>query len=132
MEKEGRASLWVGHAESADALKEFIQTRYTKEGNAIPSPFSREFGIDEYDKDFTEWMFRDAPSRSIRELLKPHSFSDQIAPKIIERVGELLPAPANAVILLHQFDYNGSKSRKSSGGISVSFVGSVSFDPNVD
>jgi len=132
MEKEGVASVWFGWAESGESIREFLMVRYTEEGDSIPSQFINDFGIDEYDKDFTEWTFHKVPTRLVRELLKRHSYSDQIIPKIILRVGETLPEAMNAVILMHQFEYDGSVAENSGGPVQMRFAGSVPFDPNVD
>jgi hypothetical protein len=129
MEQEGFASLWLGTADSADRVRDYLHTAYTEDGDAIPSEFSDTFHV-RYDKDFTEWTHRPTGTHSIAELLKPHSFSEQLIPKFTELRGDALDEPATAVILLHNFKYAGRRKAHRGDGITVRFVGYVRFDPD--
>lgn len=132
MEKNGIASVWVGNATSAEAVKEFLRIRYTEDGDSILSSFARAFSTEDNDPDFTEWMHHESLTHDVRKLLDPHSYSKQISPKIIRLIGESLSEAANTVILLHNFEYDGSCVQGSGDGVDVRFVGSVYFDSEAE
>jgi len=88
--------------------------------------------MEDNDPDFTEWTHNESSSRDVRTLLNPHSHSKQIPQQIVRLIGESLPEATNTVILLHNFEYNGSRIHGSGDGIEVRFAGSASFDSETE
>lgn len=128
MREDRVVSLWVGQANSPDALDQYLQTGYTEDGDFIPSQFARDFGIRFYDEDFREAQYFEAPSQSVQSVLKGFSYDDVIVPRFTHLCGELFSEPVNAVLLLYNFEYKGEVDANAGGAVSMRYVGSVTMD----
>jgi hypothetical protein len=127
MQEEGVVSLWVGQADSPDALDAYLEFGYTEDGDRIPSPFAADFGI-RYDEDFREAQYYDNPSRSVRGLLQGYSYDGVIVPKFVQLLGESLPEDVNAVVLLYNFRHNAGAGTGTGGAVRLRYAGSVTLD----
>jgi hypothetical protein len=121
-------SIWVGHATSADELENYLSFRFTEDGDAIPCPFGRAFGINWFDEDFREASVRETPCNSIEELLRQHSYGREIAAAVRLQVGEQLRLEANAVVMLFDFQYAGEVIDVNADGVTLRFLGVFQFE----
>lgn len=128
MQEEGAVSLWIGQADSPDALDAYMQTGYSEDGDLIPSPFARDFGIRYYDEDFREAQHYEKPSRSIRDLLRGYSYDDVVIPKFIQLLGESFPEEVNVVVMLYNFKYVGSVQENTGEGVKLRYMGTITLD----
>jgi hypothetical protein len=126
MQEEGLVSLWVGRAESADALDAYVQEAYTDDGD-FASAFATDFGIEYYDEDFREAHYHVRSSRSVRDLLKGHSYEEVIIPRFVDSVGESSPEDVNAVILLYNFKHDSGVRMHDGGAVKMQFLGTVAY-----
>lgn len=132
MKNDYWVSLWVGQAESAEALESYLRTQYTEDGDIVLSPFAKDFGIRCFDEDLCEAEFQPVPSSRIRDLLKGHSYDDVLIPRIVDITGEHLPQPVNAVVLLYKFKYDGdARVHSTVENVRLHFVGAVPMDPTL-
>jgi hypothetical protein len=127
MQEEGVVSLWVGHVNSEEALDAYLLTRYSEDGDLIPSPFARDFRTGYYDEDFREAQYYESPSRSIRELLRGFSYDDVIIPKFVQLFGELLAEEVNAVVCLYNFRHEGGVEPATGGAARLQYMGAITL-----
>lgn len=118
-------SLWLGTAPGKEPLERYLGTRYSEDGDFIPPPFCTDFRIERFDEDFRELEVYSVPSRSLRELLAGCSYAERVIPKFVELCGPLVGEPANAVLLLYDFDYTGGVHAHTAPEIRLTFVGTV-------
>ncbi len=128
MREDGVVSLWVGQADSPNAFDEYLQASYSADGDLIPSQFSMDFIISYYDDDFRESQYVEIASKSVRDLLKGHSYDDSIIDKFVHAFGESFPEPINAVLVLYNFRYGRSVEANTGGAVRMHYVGSVTLD----
>jgi hypothetical protein len=127
MQTEGVVSLWVGQADSADALDAYLQVGYSEDGDFIPSAFARDFGIGHYDEDFREAQQYAEPSRSVPDLLKGYSYDSVIIPKFVQLLGRSFPVDVNAVILLYNFKHDSGVEANDGGPVRLKYMGGVTL-----
>jgi hypothetical protein len=127
MREEGAVSLWVGQADSEESLDAYLLTRYSDDGDLIPSPFARDFSTGYYDEDFREAQYYESPSRSILELLRGFSYDDVIIPKFVQLLGELLAEEVNAVVCLYNFRHEGSVEPATGGAVRLRYMGAITL-----
>ena len=128
MPEEHMVSLWAGRADSSQAFKAFLLTGYTEDGDYIPSPFVRDFGIKYYDEDFREAQYYEKPSRSLRALLNGYSRDYMIIPKFIQLFGEFFPDDVNAVVVWYRFNYHGRVIINADATVKMRYMGAVPLD----
>ena len=127
MQEKGVVSLWVGQADSPDALDAYLLVDYSEDGDLIQSPFARDFGIRYYDEDFREAQHYEKPSRSVRDLLKGYSYDSVIIPKFVELLGESFPDDVTAVILLYNFKHDTRVESYDGGAVRLRYMGAVAL-----
>jgi len=127
MQEEGVVSLWIGQADSSDALDAYMQTGYSDDGDFIPSPFAKDFGIRYYDEDFREAQHYEKPSRSVRELLRGYSYDDVVIPKFVQLLGESFPEEVNAVVMLYNFKHDGNVQANTGGAVKLRYMGAITL-----
>ncbi|MGX9706933.1 immunity protein 22 of polymorphic toxin system [Laceyella sediminis] len=123
MKKEGFVSLFIGNSDSYEELQKYVLVSYTEDGDAIPSKFEKDFGIEYYDEDFREVEFYSQSSNDLRVLLEGFSYDEEIAPEFIDICGERLDQEVNSVILLYNFQYD----RKVDKTNQFKFLGTVQY-----
>jgi len=126
MEQEGTVSIWVGHASSKDTWRTAITIDSYDDEN-WGSPFTRAFGIDDYDEDFQEAHFHPRSHNQLGLLLRGASYDDQVIEQA-EKLNYRVDADTNCVMLLYNFNYQGSKHEWKNDGVSLRFVGTVTYD----
>jgi hypothetical protein len=103
MREPGFVTLWLGHAQSAEALERYVRLQFTEDGDLIPSRLMRDFSIPSYDEDFREAELLSKPQRSLEALLRGFSYDSQLVEKFRAICGETINFDANAVVLLYNF-----------------------------
>jgi hypothetical protein len=121
-------SLWVGQADSAASLDEYLKVEFSEDGDVIPSVFAKEFVIKSYDEDFREARVWDVPSCSLRDLLTGFSYDDIIIPKFTKLCGPSLASDANTVIVLYNFEYAEGRQEGIGSSVKVRYLGTVKLD----
>ena len=61
------------------------------------------------------------------DLLRGYSYDNVIIPKFIQLLGDSLPVPVNATVLLYNFKYEGEVEATASGPVKLRFMGVVSI-----
>ena len=103
MEQKGYVSIWLGNFPDNDALWEYAsEPHYDDDGNALPTPFCRDFFGGEYYPFDTDFWEREVvePSNDLAKLVEPFSYGDTF-----EVDGITLNKTYNAVILVYDFEY---------------------------
>jgi hypothetical protein len=126
--EKGWVSLWLGQAVSADALEGAMTIEYSEEGDFLGSEFSRRLRIEFYDDDFREAEMLDARTASVIQALAGFSADETVGPRFVELIGPELSEPFNAVVLLHNHQYDGTVARYEHAGVSLRFMGAVRYE----
>lgn len=108
MYKKGKVSLWLGNFKDEDSLQEFLENNYTDDGDSIASRFEEEFDIDYYDEDFLEMGYTEEQSNDLYQLLNGFSGDYKIIPEFIKIYNGM---SYNSIVLLYDFEYDGSKKK---------------------
>jgi len=127
MKKEGFVSFWVGTTKSEKDLDEFMKTTYDEDGNYVKPHFAKKFDIRRFDEDFREVKFYEQSLKSLEDISKGFSYYDIIIPKFMKFVNNNFPSSFNAVILLYNFDYSGTKEYYNDGINNFQYIGSVEY-----
>ena len=125
---QGAVSLWVGLSLSQEALENYVDMDYSTDDYPHLSRLAKDFGTGWYDHDFMDTAFHENPTRSLPDLLRRCSYASLIIPKFVELRGESLPTAANSVVLLYNFQHNGSVGRgnEADGPVKLRYMGSIS------
>ncbi len=126
MEKIGFVSLWIGNSISEKALREYITTKYTEDGDAIDTEFEENFLASYFDEDFIEAMFYKESRNTFKDLLIGCSYEDIVIPAF-EEVCNNIAGNYNAILLIYNYQYDGAVSISENNNISLKFVGSVKY-----
>lgn len=123
MKQEGYVSIWLGNFPDDKALWEYAsETHYDDDGNALSTPFSRDFFGGKYypfDTDFWERAVVE-PSNDLAKLVESFSYGDTF-----EVDGITLKKTYNAVILVYDFEY---KQDKIPANAAVEFIAAVPYE----
>ena len=129
MKKEGMVSLWIGKAQSDDALWEYTQMEYTEDGNCEESQFLKDFHIkkEDYEEDFMEQIYADLEIYTLGEFLLGCSY-DEVIKEAFEKLTENQDlGKFHAGLLLYNFQYDGSVTEIQHENCSLKYVGSVNY-----
>lgn len=127
MRKEDSVSLWLGVVESEQSLGDFKRVSYSEDGDFLGSPFTHAFKLDYYDEDFCE-IAQVPAGKDFSQLLMGCSYDEVVIPRFAEAFGGAeIPAGANALILLYNFDYDGSVREVRTNGAEFKYIGSVGY-----
>lgn len=124
MQKEGKVSLWLGNFNDEKTFREFMDIKYTDDGNSIPSKFKKQFKIDYYDIDFSEIDYMKEKSNDLEVLLEGFSNDYEIIPKLNEKYSESI---YNSIVLLYDFEYDCNGENYKYGDNKLDFIGCVSY-----
>lgn len=129
MEKEGYVSLWIGNMKVDDELLEYVELRYTDEGEWEPSKFMIDFNIDidDFDEDYIERVYHETVVNSVSELIAGCSYDNIIIPKIEKVLGKNFSADINSAILLYNYDYDEMAKRVNVSQCKFEYVCSVEY-----
>ena len=124
MQKEGKVSLWLGNFNNEKTFREFMEIKYTDDGDSIPSKFKKQFKIDYYDIDFSEIDYMDEKSNDLEVLLEGFSNDYEIIPKLKENYdGNMY----NSIVLLYDFEYDSNKINYKNENNILDFIGCVDY-----
>ncbi|WP_250673785.1 immunity 22 family protein [Paraclostridium ghonii] len=108
MEREGVVSLWLGNTSISEFLNDYVEIKYTEDGDCEPSKFLRNFkiDIDDIEEDFIEKVRYEDINNHIENLLLGCSYEDVIIPKIKNIIGSSVEQDVNTVILVYNLEYS--------------------------
>ena len=123
MQKEGKVSLWLGNFNNEKTFREFMEIKYTDDGDSIPSKFKKQFKIEYYDIDFSEVDYTEEQSNDLKVLLEGFSNDYEIIPKFKEKYSGNM---YNSIVLLYDFEYDNNINYKNGNNI-LDFIGCVDY-----
>ena len=124
MQKEGKVSLWLGNFNNEKTFREFMEIKYTDDGDSIPSKFKKQFKIDYYDIDFSEIDYMEEKSNDLEVLLEGFSNDYEIIPKLKENYdGNMY----NSIVLLYDIEYDSNKINYKNENNILDFIGCVDY-----
>lgn len=124
MQKEGKVSLWLGNFSNEESFREFMEIKYTDDGDSIPSKFKKQFKIEYYDIDFSEVDYMEEQSNDLEVLLEGFSNDYEIIPKLKEKYdGHMY----NSIVLLYDFEYDANKINYQNENNTLDFIGCVDY-----
>jgi len=116
-------SLWVGCSESDEKLLDYVSVNYDDDGDYEDSQFMKDFCIDDLNEDFTERIFHEEKTDSLKKLLAGCSYEDKVIPEF-EKIfvsGEKF----NSGILVYDMNYDGNIAVAENKYCRLEFVGTV-------
>ncbi|WP_300379998.1 immunity 22 family protein [Clostridium sp.] len=125
MQKEGKVSLWLGNFNSEKTFREFMEIKYTDDGDSIPSKFKKQFKIDYYDIDFSEIDYMEEKSNDLEVLLEGFSNDYEIIPKLNEKYNGGI---YNSIVLLYDFEYDFNEENYEGDNNTLDFIGCVEYN----
>ena len=111
METENTVSIWIGNFTDQSQLDHYLQIHYDEDGEAVPSQFLMENGIDldDIDDDWLEGQVYDMNHTNLEQMLKGASYEQTILGNLKgEGINTVIP-PSNTIILLYNYDDSGNK-----------------------
>ncbi len=123
MIKKNKVSLWLGHFDSADDLKDYARASYDEQGNYIASVFQRTYQISEYDLDCIETDWISEPCTTAESLLGGFSWDYEIIPNFKKILMQRNLKEYNGIILLYDYEYTGTVF----GDDKLEYIGCVDF-----
>ncbi|EIC76808.1 immunity 22 family protein [Streptococcus oralis] len=111
METENTVSIWIGNFADQSQLDHYLQIRYDEDGEAVPSQFLIDNGIDldDIDDDLIEAEFYDVEHSNLEQMIKGASYDQTILRNLkLERISTVI-SPSNTIILLYNYDCSGNK-----------------------
>ena len=124
MQKEGKVSLWLGNFNNEETFREFMEIKYTDDGDSIPSKFKKQFKIDYYDIDFSEVDDMEEKSNDLEVLLEGFSNDYEIIPKLNEKYNGGI---YNSIVLLYDFEYDSNGENYKDENNTLDFIGCVEY-----
>lgn len=124
--KDNYVSLWLCKVNSEQKLEEYVDLDYDKvENDEIPFELGCDFLISWYDEDFLEISYR--PEDKGWDLLKEHSYMEELLPGLIERFQDEMDDKFNSVILIYNLDYDGNVKEVENQYGYFKFIGSFKY-----
>ena len=124
--KDNYVSLWLCKVNSEQKLEEYVDLDYDKvENDEIPFELGCDFLISWYDEDFLEISYR--PEDKGWDLLKEHSYMEDLLPGLIERFQDEMDDEFNSVILIYNLDYDGNVKEVENQYGYFKFIGSFKY-----
>lgn len=125
METENTVSIWIGNFADQSQLDHYLQIHYDEDGEAVPSQFLIENGIDldDIDDDWLESQLYDRNHSNLEQMLKGASYEQTILRNLIgEGINAVIPQ-SNTIILLYNYDCSSNKKVTDN----TRFIGTVSY-----
>ena len=127
MRHEGVVGLWVGLAQSAEALEAALRVTFSPDGNFEGSAFSRAFGIPYYDDGFRELLMLPSSTNQLSELIRGVSYEQQILPRF-SAIECARGEETNCAVLLYNIGYAGIVRDWRTSGVHLRFYGTVPYE----
>lgn len=128
MKKENIVSLWLGNFTDAKDFNNFLEIKYTDDGDSIPSKFKEKFKIRYYDIDFSEVDWIEEGLKDFQGLLEEFSNDYEIIPQFNEKYNDKLKKEYNSIVLLYDFEYDGVLDHVEYNGNEIEFIGCVLYN----
>ncbi|MGG2016497.1 immunity 22 family protein [Bacillus sp. S10(2024)] len=130
MENPDVMSLWIGNFKTKQNLKEYVEIKFDKVGDGIPSQFMRDFHLDfiEYNQDLLESTFIGDSTTSLALLLRGSSYEADILPQFVEHYGVELLESYNSAIRLYDFEYDEEIDETKFKSGNLIYMGSVVYE----
>ena len=125
METENTVSIWIGNFADQSQLDHYLQIHYDEDGEAVPSQFLIENGIDldDIDDDWLEAQLYDRNHSNLEQMLKGASYEQTILRNLIgEGINAVIPQ-SNTIILLYNYHYSPNVVAREN----TRFIGTVSY-----
>ena len=125
METENTVSIWIGNFADQSQLDHYLQIRYDEDGEAVPSQFLIENGIDldDIDDDWLEAQVDDRNHSNLEQMLKGVSYEQTILQNLKEEGIKTIIPPSNTIILLYNYHYIANVVARGN----TRFIGTVSY-----
>jgi hypothetical protein len=125
METENTVSIWIGNFADQSQLDHYLQIHYDKDGEAVPSQFLIENGIDldDIDDDWLEAQVDDRNHSNLEQMLKGASYEQTILRNLKEEGINTIIPPSNTIILLYNYHYIANVVAREN----TRFIGTVSY-----
>lgn len=125
METENTVSIWIGNFADQSQLDHYLQIRYDEDGEAVPSQFLIENGIDidDIDDDLIESEVYDVEHSNFEQMLKGSSYEQTILRNLKEEGINTIIPPSNTIILLYNYHYIANVVSREN----TRFIGTVSY-----
>ena len=126
MESENTVSIWIGNFADQSQLDHYLQIRYDEDGEAVPSQFLIENGIDldDIDDDLIEAEFYDVEHSNLEQMIKGASYDQTILRNLkLERISTVI-SPSNTIILLYNYHYSANVVAREN----TRFIGTVRYN----
>lgn len=128
MQFSGTVSVWFGISKSFQDLDDYVEVKYTEDGDSINSLFGTNFGFGYYDEDKIEVHFFEEPVNNLDEILKDFSYSESFIPSVKALVqGDCLEHGINSVILLYDLEDNILRDEDMTGSLKMNYIGTVTY-----
>ena len=125
METENTVSIWIGNFADKSQLDSYLQINYDEDGEAVPSQFLIENGIelDDIDDDLLEAEIYDVEHSNLEQMIKGASYDQTILRNLKgEGINMIIP-PSNTIILLYNYHYIANVVAREN----TRFIGTVSY-----
>ena len=125
METENTVSIWIGNFADKSQLDYYLQINYDEDGEAVPSQFLIENGIelDDIDDDLLEAEIYDVEHSNLEQMIKGASYDQTILRNLKgEGINMIIP-PSNTIILLYNYHYIANVVAREN----TRFIGTVSY-----
>ena len=125
METENTVSIWIGNFADQSQLDHYLQICYDEDGEAVPSQFLIENGIDldDIDDDLLEAQVDDKNHSNLEQMLKGASYEQTILRNLKEEGINMIIPPSNTIILLYNYHYIANVVAREN----IRFIGTVSY-----
>lgn len=127
MKRAETCHFWVGHFPKRIAETYFVEVRgeVDEDGEDRPiSPFARDQSVQYYDHDFLEYGWGKA--RSIIELVKGYSYSDQWGEELSQRAAAAGLKDVNFFVFITESEVENPRSVKGKG-YWLHYVGTITY-----
>lgn len=125
METENTVSIWIGNFADKSQLGYYLQINYDEDGEAVPSQFLIDNGIDldDIDDDLLEAEIYDVEYSNLEQMIKGASYDQTILRNLKgEGINTIIP-PSNTIILLYNYHYFSNVLAREN----IRFIGTVSY-----
>ncbi|OAA94000.1 immunity 22 family protein [Clostridium coskatii] len=127
MEYEGIVSIWLAKCEDIKDLQHYLQVNYSNFGDYLNSKFEKNFNVECFDEELKEINFIERDSDLFSDIMKDQSFSQNIISDYNKKFSDKLDRKYNSIILLYNFNYDGSIGEDQDNSVYVKFIGSFKY-----
>jgi len=127
MEYEGIVSIWLAKCADIKDLQHYLQVNYSNFGDYLNSKFEKDFNVHCFDEELKEINFIGRDSDSFSDIMRDQSFSQNVVLDYSKNFSDKLDRKYNSIILLYNFNYDGSIKEAQDNNVYVKFIGSFKY-----